>query len=942
MKFNINRRTFLKVSSAAVAAASVSGLGKGLTTLKHASAQEAEIAAKSFGDVQVKYTADVMCPSECGMEMWIKNGKLWKIYGNKAVPYNDGACCGKGASGTQIVYSPQRLKEPMLRVGPRGHADSFKRVSWDEAIDFIAKKMKQIKEEVGPEAIIMDSGDITDRDQYWRLARGYGSPNVAEHGAICDTPRRHGPKLMFGGKRVEPDVMTPKLVRQANGKLEWDYTQRSKLIIYVGWNPFVATRINYESRGTVAAQVENNCKVIVVDPNFSNTASKADQWVPIRPGTDGDLFAAMLRYILENDNQKDSNKKYIDKRFEKASLGWEEFEKSFKEWWGKKDPINNLSYFSLDWAAARTGLTKEVIANMSHTFGITKPAALVWGMQSPGHHYNGYPASILGTVLNVITGNFDAPGGAIDTEITKWSKGGRGNGGFFDSRKIKRTVNGKEIETEQKYLHMELYGDWPAGWDQVVGNYPNLFRDGVTLKYGPLKGYKYPIRGYFQRTGNAVVTGTAPYDWQDALTQKKPNGEYKVDLSVFIDTLFLESALYADVILPEASYAERMSLSDIYPSYPMGYLRDSCIKPLHNSKNHTDIMNLIAKRLYELGDKDIDPKEFWEGYPTEEIFTNELLKPAPGCFNVGIPVPYPQYPEGYKLIGTPESLEAGTAKVDHEKKEVVGEYVTVAWLRKNKGVAVWPMSWHRNLKADKETPNKVWPPTSSKLIEFRFDRYNQYNKLIEETGIVPPGLKEIGFDKFPTSFYWFETVWNPYTNKDYAKYKDEYPFQLICGRVHQSMSGTHMVPWLSETPVEGLWMPLNKAFESEVVDVNPKKPEGYESVVKKFREGTFCVGTTLLNTDDAKKLGLKTGDLVEISNPLGKSTRSKVVVGQTIRPGVIKMGFATGGRFSPGMGPTYEHREYTPCHNTLTDPKALSPIMGQPAYADMIVKIKKI
>jgi anaerobic selenocysteine-containing dehydrogenase len=928
-----------------MAVAGSSGLSKGLLTLKEASAEESEKVAKSFGDVQVRYTADVMCPSECGMEMWVKDGRLFKIYGNQAVPFNDGTCCAKGASGAQMVYSPNRIKEPMIRVGERG-SGQFKKVTWDEAIDFIAKKMMEIKKENGPEAIIMDSGDITDRDQYWRLGRGFGSPNTVEHGSICDTPRRHGPKLMLGGKRIEPDVMTPKLVRQPDGSLKKDYTQRSKLIIYVGWNPFVATRISYESKGTVAAKVENNCKVIVVDPNFTNTASKADKWLPIRPGTDNDLFAAMLRYILENDNQADPNKKYIDKEFEKYTLGWDTFEKDFKSWWNKKDPVNGLTYFSLDWAAERTDLAKKDIAELAHTFGITKPAALVWGMQSPGHHYNGYVGSIIGTALNIITGNFDAPGGAIDTEITKSSKGGRGNGGFFDSRKVKRVIDGKEVEAEQKYLHMDHFGDWPSAWDDVVGDYPRRFMEGVTLNYGPFKGHKYPIRGFFIRTGNPVITGSATWKWKEALTDKRPGGEYKVDLVVFIDVPYLETALYADVLLPEASYVERMSLADIYPSHPVMYLRDSIIKPLHNSKTPTEIMNLIAKRLYELGDRNIDPKEFWEGYPTEESFVNEMLKVAPGRHNVGQPLPYPNLPEGYQLIGTPDSLEAGRVTINNEKKQVIGEYVTAEWLRQNKGVAVWPMSWYRHRTLNKVTgqweANKVWPYSSSKLIEFRFDRYNQYNKLIDESGIIPPGLKEIGFERFPTSFYWFETRWNPYTNKNYEKYQKEYPFQLICGRVHQAMSGTQMISWLGETPVEGTWTPLNEAFESEICEINPRVKEGYETVNKKFRAGTWCVGTIMLNSQDAQKYGLKTGDIVEIENPLGKSQRSKVVVGETIRPGTIKMGFATGGRFSPGLGPTFAHKDYTPNHNELVDPTALSPIMGQPAYADMVVKIKKI
>ena len=119
----------------------------------------------------------------------------------------------------------------MKRVGERGEG-KFKRISWGEAIDFFATKLTDIKKKYGAESVIMDCGDVTDRSNYYRLFYAYGTPHCCEHGAICDTPRRHGPKLIFGGKRVEPDVMTPKLVRQSDGSLKKDYSYKSKLIIY--------------------------------------------------------------------------------------------------------------------------------------------------------------------------------------------------------------------------------------------------------------------------------------------------------------------------------------------------------------------------------------------------------------------------------------------------------------------------------------------------------------------------------------------------------------------------------------------------------------------------------------------------------------------------------------------------------------------------------------
>ncbi|MCL4369769.1 MAG: molybdopterin-dependent oxidoreductase [Chloroflexi bacterium] len=922
----VSRRSFLKVGGTTAGAAAL-GL-TGLAGLRRVKAGEAPPEDKTVA------TACVMCPSECGLKVNVSGGVVSAIYGNPYVPYNNGAVCAKGSSGAQMVYSPYRIKYPMVRVGERGEG-KFKRVSWDEAFDTIAKKLVEIKRTYGPESVIMDAGDVTDRDPYWRVFFAYGTPYCTEHGAICDTPRRHGPKLMFGGKRPEPEIMRPLLLRQPDGSLKNDYSYKTKLIIYVGWNPFTATRINYESRGTVEAKL-NGARIVVVDPALSNTASKADLWLPIRPGTDPDLFAAMLRFILENDNQADPNHRYIDWSFKDWSVGWDEFEAAFRSWWGKTDPINGKSYFSLEWAADRCGFSQRQIADLAHEFGITKPAALVWGMNGTGHHYNGYTTSILGTVLDVITGNFDVPGGVVDTELTKSSKGGKATGKDFLKRKVKRVINGVEVEATQDELHMDHYGDWPAAWDDVVGDFPRRFQEGVTLRYGPFRGHRYPIKAFVIRTGNPLITGSETTTWQKALTAKDPNGQYKVELVVNIDTPFLETGMYADVVLPEASYLERMSLCDIYPSHPVLYMRDKVLPAsLHESKTPFEIMIGLAKALAANGDPDIQAADFWGKYNSEEDFWNEAMAPAPSMKNVGTPLPYPQYPAGYKLVGTPDSLEAGRVTIDHKKKEVKGEPLTATWMREHNGVAVWPMAYLRYRDAGGGILG-----TSSKKIEFKFSRYDQYNKLIEKAGETPMALKAAGFDRYPPTFYWFETKWNPHTNPAYTKYKDEYPFQLISGRVHHAMSGTQMVDYLGRINAEGLWMPLNEDREFAEVSMGPT---GAEPVGRKRRipARTWSVGTIQMNAKDAAGLGLRSGDLVVIENPLGASVKGRIYATETIRPGVLRMALGTGGRFSPGLGKTAAFRETSANHNLLVDPTALSPIMGMPAYVDMVVKVRK-
>jgi thiosulfate reductase/polysulfide reductase chain A len=133
---------------------------------------------------------------------------------------------------------------------------------------------------------------------------------------------------------------------------------------------------------------------------------------------------------------------------------------------------------------------------------------------------------------------------------------------------------------------------------------------------------------------------------------------------------------------------------------------------------------------------------------------------------------------------------------------------------------------------------------------------------------------------------------------------------------------------------------MNEEFEAEVPEIMGNGE--MKNIKMKFKPNTFSVGTIWMNTEDGKRLGLKTGDLIIVENPLGKSTKGKVFLSEGIRPGVIKIGFGTGGRFSPGLGPAYKTKDYTPNHNELVDPEALSPIMGFPAYADMVVRVKKV
>src|SRR3972149_3212848 len=219
----LSRRDFVKLAGATAGGAATLGSTGAFRALS-----AGEAARLSQQSTQIKYTADVMCPAECGVMVKVENGVASAIYGNPHVPYNAGTLCAKGAAGLQLVYNANRNKSPMIRVGARGEG-KFKRVTWDEAIAFIADKLTAIKKTYGPEAVIMDAGDVTDRDTYWRLFFAFGTPHCTEHGATR------------------------------------------------GAHPFPPPRTTDESGGAGGARVAG-ARIIVIAPALSNTATKADRW----------------------------------------------------------------------------------------------------------------------------------------------------------------------------------------------------------------------------------------------------------------------------------------------------------------------------------------------------------------------------------------------------------------------------------------------------------------------------------------------------------------------------------------------------------------------------------------------------------------------------------------------------------------------------------------
>ena len=307
----------------------------------------------------------VACPHNCGgrclLKAHVRNGVIEKLSGDDAddsgsVPQLRG--CARGRTYRHRIYAPDRLKYPMMRDGRRGEG-VFKRVSWDDALDAVTENMLRIRDEYGPAAIANMSSS--------------GTYSACLH---------HRPWInrflnMFGGQTQLVGNLSNEAgifaARHTYGTMsianEMDDLLNSKLILMWGWNPAVSIHSTNTNWHLMQAK-ENGVKIVVIDPRHTDSAvTLADKWIPVRPGTDAAMIAAMAYVILDEGLE---DKSFLDT----YTYGFQEFSDYVT---GAEDDVPKTPR----WAQEITGIDAETIAQLAREYATSKPAALMTGM-SPG------------------------------------------------------------------------------------------------------------------------------------------------------------------------------------------------------------------------------------------------------------------------------------------------------------------------------------------------------------------------------------------------------------------------------------------------------------------------------------------------------------------------------------------------------------------------------
>jgi len=536
----INRRQILKLIGAAT-------LGMALPDeILHALPKEGEwIPYEEYWSTGIC----LQCPSGCGLRIRSVNHWPVKLEGIKDYPVNRGRLCPKGQAGLQVLYDPDRIQHPLKRKGKRGDVD-WERISWDEAIRIVTQRLKELRQKGNPHQLMFWGGRYRGHmsDLITRFMEAYGSPNH------LGNPYRGSEGILKG--HLFTMGIRDFLV------IHWEEVN---YVISFGASLLEASRssmLNLRGYGSLRrGRPGMRGKLVQVEPRFSVTASKADQWIPIEPGTDGALALGMAHWIIKE-------KRYDQDFVSRYTFGFEDWKDSNgKNHIGFKTLV--LKEYSPKQVSQITGVPEDTIIEIAKEFSSHRPSIAISG-RGVGMQTNGTYSQMAIDSLNALMGSFDCPGGLLrqkELPFQKWQP----------------TL--KDTTAEKGLSQPRLDG---------AGNLPFPFAEEVLslLPEKIEKGDPYPIDTLLLYYTNPLFSLPEAEKFSSAL-EKIP---FIVSFSPFMD----ETTELADLILPDGTFFERWQddSPEPGPGFPVVGLRSPVLKsPLHDVRNTGDVLIEIAKGI---------------------------------------------------------------------------------------------------------------------------------------------------------------------------------------------------------------------------------------------------------------------------------------------------------------------------------------------------------
>jgi thiosulfate reductase / polysulfide reductase chain A len=479
------------------------------------------------------YSLCFMCSVRCPIKVTSEHGQVTWIEGSPHVPGMEGSLCPRGAAGIALLNDAERLQAPLIRTGPRG-AGEWRKATWDEALDFVADKLKAIIDKHGGHSVLFGERTNLSTHVSKTFMRAIQSPNHFTHNALCKGSVNTACRSLFG----VPDE-----------QVGMDY-KNSKHIILYGRNIFEAIEVKVVN--SVLEAMDKGAKLTYIDPRVSVTATKANRYWMIRPGTDLALNYALIHVILE---ERLYDAAYVD-RWVHGLSQLEAF----------------VRPYTPAWAEQETGIPADEIMTLAREVSTEKPAVIFHVGYRGAHHTNEITLRRSILILNALMGSIEAKGGLV-------FKKGPGEVGRKPPRKL----------TEQNLPKSEMPRFDKVGTSEFPLSDPD---HGVPqmLPFAILNEDPYPIKAFIANRFDPLMSIPDSEFTKRALE--------KLDLIVAIEINFSNLAWYADVVLPESVYLERTDcVQQVNGLKPQMYLRSQAVAPRYDTRSAALIVKQLAERL---------------------------------------------------------------------------------------------------------------------------------------------------------------------------------------------------------------------------------------------------------------------------------------------------------------------------------------------------------
>ncbi|MGI9483548.1 MAG: molybdopterin oxidoreductase family protein [Hyphomicrobiales bacterium] len=620
---------------------------------------------------EIKTTTCYMCACRCGIKVYLKDGTVTYIEGNRDHPVNKGVLCGKGSAGIMQHNSPARLRSPLIRTGPRGSGE-FREIEWEEALRIATTWLSEVRNS-NPKKLAFFTG----RDQSQALtgwwATQFGTPNYAAHGGFCSVNMAAAGLYTFGGAFWE------------FGEPDWERTEYFLLFGVAedhASNPIKANLSKLKRQGA---------KFVSVNPVKTGYSAIADEWVGIRPGTDGLFVAALIHELLKagkvdldylvrytnapwlvirdkggaedglfaRDNQ--GNPLCFDKTAKViVNANLPDIAPPLSGEYKLRDGRTVVPSFSLlaerylnaryapESVAERCGIPAEDIkriaaeiaeaafdkeitldipwtdwAGRKHEKMVGRPVSM-HAMRGISAHSNGFHTCRLIHILQILLGSIDCPGGfRYKPPFPKPVPPGIKPGGKAGTIKPNTPLGGPPLGfvAGPEDLLVERNGqpvriDKAYSWDAPIAAHGLMHM----VISNAASGDPYPVDVLFlymaNMSWNSAMNTPGTIEQLTAIDEK--TGAYKIPKIIYSDAYSSEMVAYADLILPDTTYLERWDCISMLdrpisePDGPADSIRQPVVAPDRNVRPFQDVLLDLGARLGLPGMVD---EEFAPKYP---------------------------------------------------------------------------------------------------------------------------------------------------------------------------------------------------------------------------------------------------------------------------------------------------------------------------------------